>query len=201
MSDREKALREIHSLATCGGDAESLLTQIAAIATPPVERAAEPVRRWPFVESPGEFTLRLWRAYTEFDGDMLAAVRFVLIENPPTLYTEAQPERAAEPVASLGSGDKPPKVDQTPAAWLHTVKQHGDDEEDQAMSFSPDNFPFQADEAPGFYSVGAIPLYTEAQPERAAPAEPFRIQCRPSHLGFFDPVAAPAPEFEPKRTT
>ena len=43
----------------------------------------EPVRRWPFVESPGEFTARLRSALDEF-GDLLPAVRCVLIEDPPT---------------------------------------------------------------------------------------------------------------------
>jgi hypothetical protein len=48
-------------------------------------------------------------------------------------------------------------------AWLHTVKQHGDSQEDRALSSAPDNFPFKSDEAPGFYSIGAVPLYTRAQ--------------------------------------
>ncbi len=40
-------------------------------------------KRWPFVESPGEFTRRLCNARDHFGGDMLAAVRNVLIEDPP----------------------------------------------------------------------------------------------------------------------
>lgn len=39
---------------------------------------------WPFVEAPGEFTIRLRQALEEY-GDLLAAVRYVLIEQPPTL--------------------------------------------------------------------------------------------------------------------
>ena len=42
-----------------------------------------PIKRWPFVESPGEFTERLSKAIGLFYGDLLAAVRHVLIENPP----------------------------------------------------------------------------------------------------------------------
>jgi hypothetical protein len=42
------------------------------------------VKRWPFVESPGEFTDRLAVAMRELPT-LLAAVRYVLIETPPTL--------------------------------------------------------------------------------------------------------------------
>jgi hypothetical protein len=52
----------------------------------PIPAAPEaPIKRWPFVESPGEFTERLRAALDHFEGDLLAAVRNVLIENPPTL--------------------------------------------------------------------------------------------------------------------
>lgn len=54
---------------------------------------AEP-RRWPFVESPGEFTNRLLAAWHYFDGDMLAAVRSVLIENPAALAAPTPVEPA-----------------------------------------------------------------------------------------------------------
>lgn len=47
--------------------------------------AAEPVGRWPFVESPVDFADRLTKALESFDGYMLGAVRNVLIENPPQL--------------------------------------------------------------------------------------------------------------------
>lgn len=41
---------------------------------------------WPFVESPGEFTVRLREAIDSFHhSNLLGAVRHVLIENPPTL--------------------------------------------------------------------------------------------------------------------
>lgn len=45
-----------------------------------LERAA---KEWPFVESPGEFAQRIRDALSYFDHDMVAAVRHVLIENPP----------------------------------------------------------------------------------------------------------------------
>lgn len=50
-------------------------------------------KQWPFVESPGEFTERLRVAMDHFDasGGLLAAVRNVLIENPPTLRVEPTP--------------------------------------------------------------------------------------------------------------
>ncbi len=78
---------------------ESALRAKGQEETPPLnepfgnsEQLAEPVstaytlpeaRRWPFVESPGEFTERLARAMQEFP--LLGAVRHVLIENPPAL--------------------------------------------------------------------------------------------------------------------
>lgn len=51
----------------------------------------EPVKRWPFAESPGEFADRLNKALgSDFNGFLdaarvLAAVRTVLIERPPAL--------------------------------------------------------------------------------------------------------------------
>lgn len=42
-------------------------------------------KRWPFVESPGEFADRLEAALQLFGGYVLGAVRNVLIENPPQL--------------------------------------------------------------------------------------------------------------------
>ncbi len=47
--------------------------------------ACEGQKRWPFVESPGEFADRLTTALRLFDGYVLGAVRNVLIENPPQL--------------------------------------------------------------------------------------------------------------------
>ena len=60
-------------------------------ANPPAAEAHAPVqaapqegeRRWPFVESPGEFAERLRVALTQFP--LIGAVRNVLIENPPAL--------------------------------------------------------------------------------------------------------------------
>ncbi|MHB1799389.1 MAG: hypothetical protein ACYCUI_14000 [Vulcanimicrobiaceae bacterium] len=43
-----------------------------------------------------------------------------------------------------------------PQAWLHTITQ-GDGETDQALSFSPDSFPF--DGTAGYRSVSHVPLY------------------------------------------
>lgn len=69
---------------------------IAALAPSP--SAGVPAKRWPFVESPGDFTIRLRRAHNE-TGDLLAAVRNVLIENPPTLATP--PATPVQPTASV----------------------------------------------------------------------------------------------------
>lgn len=44
-------------------------------------------KRWPFVESPGEFTERL-RLTMQITDNLLAAVRTVLIERPPTVSKE-----------------------------------------------------------------------------------------------------------------
>jgi len=60
----------------------------------PASTDAQIERRWPFVESPGEFTRRLCNARDLFGGDMLAAVRNVLIENPPVRATPS-PEGSA----------------------------------------------------------------------------------------------------------
>ena len=45
-----------------------------------------PVKRWPFVESPGDFAVRLSEALNHFS--LLAAVRNVMIENPPALAAD-----------------------------------------------------------------------------------------------------------------
>ena len=52
--------------------------------------AVSPLKRWPFVESPGEFTERLAAALKTLDGNLLPAVRHVLIEHPPTLADRQQ---------------------------------------------------------------------------------------------------------------
>jgi len=52
-------------------------------------QAAQQDKRWPFVESPGEFTERLRKAMQ--DCPLIGAVRQVLIENPPKLAQAAQP--------------------------------------------------------------------------------------------------------------
>lgn len=54
-----------------------------------------------------------------------------------------------------------------PVAWIHTVKQNEGDEEDQALSFAPENFPLMG-EAPGlFQSIGCAPLYAAPLDEAA----------------------------------
>jgi hypothetical protein len=69
-------------------------------------------KRWPFIESPGEFTRRLCNARDHFGGDMLAAVRNVLIENPPVF---------AAPGAGLAQSK------QEPEGWrpIETAPQDG----------------------------------------------------------------------------
>ena len=61
------------------------------------------VKRWPFVESPGEFTERLAAAMQEFP--LIGAVRHVLIENPPAL--------AQQPTAPSGAAESA-----EPAVWV-----------------------------------------------------------------------------------
>jgi hypothetical protein len=58
----------------------------------PIETArGEEVKRWPFVETPGEFADRLLVALNALDGYLLGAVRNVLIENPPQLASLSAP--------------------------------------------------------------------------------------------------------------
>lgn len=65
--------------------------------TTPTEREAQP---WPFVETPGDFTLRLKKAIDYFGlGNLLGAVRHVLIENPATLL-----EADAQEITRLNAG-------------------------------------------------------------------------------------------------
>jgi hypothetical protein len=71
-------------------------TALRMLSTPPLPQGE---KRWPFVESPGQFTERLREAYVVF-GDLLAAVRCVLIENPPTLVP---PPPAAQPVEHIST--------------------------------------------------------------------------------------------------
>lgn len=63
-----------------------------------------PSKRWPFVESPGDFAKRL-RGYLDGYGlvieDVLAAVRTVLIEQPPTFAPWINAEARAEYEKSL----------------------------------------------------------------------------------------------------
>jgi hypothetical protein len=57
-------------------------------------------KRWPFVESPGEFADRLNDALNAFGGYVLGAVRNVLIENPPELAQHLRNAPAVQPQAT-----------------------------------------------------------------------------------------------------
>lgn len=65
---------------------------------PASETEKRKVKRWPFVESPGEFADRLTKALGDFDGYVLGAVRNVLIENPPELCAQAPASEALKAV-------------------------------------------------------------------------------------------------------
>lgn len=65
-------------------------------ATPAAPAGGFVVDGWPFVESPGDFTERLRDAMNIFP--LLGAVRYVLIEDPPTIITTP----AAQPSAKDG---------------------------------------------------------------------------------------------------
>jgi hypothetical protein len=60
---------------------EQVARQMAGVRNA-VGSVAEPVKRWPFVETPEQFSNRLFEAIREFSS-ILPAVRHVLIENPP----------------------------------------------------------------------------------------------------------------------
>lgn len=99
-------------------------------------------RRWPFAESPGDFAWRLHLALQEFDSDLLAAVRHVLIENPPT--SVAAPQPTAVPVSlcatcthwdPVGEGDLSNEIRGSGNCLkirhineVTTERDHGDDE-------------------------------------------------------------------------
>lgn len=76
---RENASYGGEICAECGA-AKGSLRGNAPCAWPPAKTA----KRWPFLESPGEFTARFEAAITSFDS-LLPAVHNVLIERPPTL--------------------------------------------------------------------------------------------------------------------
>ena len=66
---------------------------------------AKTAKRWPFLESPGEFTARLETAIRSFGG-LLPAVRNVLIEHPPTLVAApAAPAVDADPLGLRDVGE------------------------------------------------------------------------------------------------
>jgi len=84
--------------------------EIAAIQPPAASQPSEKV--WPFAESPGDFTKRLLNAYNDFDGNLLSAVRYVLIENPARLAV--QPPAASQPTALSGEGVSDEQI----ACWV-----------------------------------------------------------------------------------
>jgi hypothetical protein len=61
-------------------------------------------KRWPFVETPQEFTSRLSIALAKFAGDLSAAVCYVLIEKPPEL-APTQASTVSESCASCRFSD------------------------------------------------------------------------------------------------
>lgn len=61
----------------------------APVAHSDAQVAQVPVKQWPFVESPGNFASRMSLAIDNCNGDVLAACRTVLIEQPPTLSVHA----------------------------------------------------------------------------------------------------------------
>ena len=77
-------------------------------------------KRWPFVESPGDFAKRLERAIWSFSGDTLAAVRNVLIENPPTFATPAETAQPATPEPELL------QAPQLPSDLIQRISEYGD---------------------------------------------------------------------------
>lgn len=68
----------------------------ASASSSPAPAAGPAPKQWPFVESPGAFTKRLRDALFDLDQDLLAAVRNVLIENPPQLATISPLPAAAD---------------------------------------------------------------------------------------------------------
>lgn len=77
-------------------------------------------------------------------------------------------EAARAALASHDAAQSAGEAQAVPVAWLHTVVQNEDGEEDMALSFAPDNFPLMG-EAPGFFqSIKHEPLYTHP----AAPPSP-----------------------------
>lgn len=89
-AEQRKAIRAFIDstlLPLIGDVMEKKLTQAALTIRDLLEEPATqaPRKQWPFVETPGEFTERLRAAMDLFDRDLLAAVRYVLIETPPTI--------------------------------------------------------------------------------------------------------------------
>jgi len=90
MSQAAAALSELVDFALANvqtsGDREKVM-RYAALTKEAIEPAPPKVRArpWPYVETPGEFAGRLQVALNDFNGDMVAAVRHVLIEKPPAV--------------------------------------------------------------------------------------------------------------------
>lgn len=78
----------VFHLRSYGDVSAAQLEEYTRAAKPPAPAPAavrDVEKRWPFVESPMEFTRRLGDALDHFE--LLGAVRYVLIENPPQLAT------------------------------------------------------------------------------------------------------------------
>lgn len=107
--------RDTQKLSGSQNAADKLLELLGAAALPPhPQQQAGAVKRWPFVETPGEFTQRLSDALDHFE--LLGAVRHVLIENPPTLA--AMDVAYAAPTHAQAEQPHPPLRDCSCAACV-----------------------------------------------------------------------------------
>jgi hypothetical protein len=146
----------LHDMARSSGRraiyAQSMLAEPAPApaAQPRTAEPGQPERRWPFVESPEYFAGRLAGAHAQFHGDMLAAVRSVLIEEPPALAAPAEPApapadeppplqaaRAASPVpAAVEMTAEFTDTSRAALAWVLWHHQGASSEIGQAMRFA-----------------------------------------------------------------
>ena len=93
-------------------------------------QAVEPVKWWPFVETPGHFTARLEKAIAT-NINLLAAVRNVLIEVPPTLthprpsLTEALAAQGIKLRTEFETKPREPYFEGEPDGAIHEAEQAG----------------------------------------------------------------------------
>lgn len=74
------------------------------------QKTETPQRRWPFAETPGEFTKRL-REAMQGSGDLLAAVRHVLIERPALVVPHTPLAAAPAPQPDTANAALPVECD------------------------------------------------------------------------------------------